>query len=73
MPYYIYKIHPSRRLEYVDVVEAYRAARTLTRTMRKALPPEDGCMVRMVFAPTPEHAERLLTEVRDAPPLGQDA
>jgi hypothetical protein len=73
MPYYVYKIHPPRRLEYVDAFDAYREARTFTRTKRKELGSEDGCTFRMIFAPGKEQAERLLKEVREARPLGEDA
>lgn len=73
MPYYVYKIHPSKRLEYVDEFEAYREARVLARGMRKSLTPDDEHSVRMIFAPGRDQAERLLSEVREARPLGEDA
>lgn len=73
MPYYIYKIHPPKRLEYIDEFDAYRDAKTFTRIKRKELTPEDGCNVRMIFAPGKEQAERLLSAVREARPLGEDA
>lgn len=73
MAYYVYKTDPSKRLEYVDEFEAYRDAKSFTRAMRKELTPEDELMVRMIFAPSREQAERLLKEVREARPLGEDA
>ena len=73
MAYYVYKIHPPRRLEYIDEFESYRDARTFTRTIRKELNCEDDCTVRMILAPGREQAERLLKEVRKARPLGEDA
>lgn len=73
MAYYVYKISPPKRLQFVDEFEAYRDAKTLTRAMRKELTPEDDCTVRMIFAPSREQAERLLKEVREARPLGEDA
>ena len=73
MAYYVYKIHRSKRLEYVDEFEAYRDAKTFTRAMRKDLTPEDDHTIRMIFAPSQEQAERLLKEVREARPLGEDA
>ena len=73
MAYYVYKVHPPKRLEYLDVFESYRDAKTYTRAERKALTPEDTCTVRMIFAPGKEQAERLLKEVREARPLGEDA
>jgi hypothetical protein len=73
MPYYVYKIHPPKRLEYMDAFDTYREAKVFTRTKRKELSPEDTCTVRMIYAPSKEQAERLLKEVREARPLGEDA
>ncbi len=73
MAYYLYKIYPPKRLEYVDEFEAYRDAKNQARAMRKELSPEDDCTVRMIFAPNKEQAERLLKETREARPLGEDA
>ncbi|MDX1513824.1 MAG: decarboxylase [Gammaproteobacteria bacterium] len=73
MTYYVYKIFPPKRLEYVDEFEAYREARTFTRNMRRALTSDDQCTVRMIFAPSKEQAEHLLRETREARPLGEDA
>jgi hypothetical protein len=73
MAYYVYKIHPPKRLEYVDEFDAYREAKTFTRSKRKALTPEDDFTIRMIFAPNKEQAERLLKEAREARPLGEDA
>jgi len=73
MPYYIYKIHPPKRLEHIQEFDTYRDAKTYTREQRKSLAPEDDYTIRMIFAPSKEHAERLLKEVREARPLGEDA
>lgn len=73
MAYFIYKIFPPKRLEYVDKFEAYRDARVFTRGLRKELRPGDNYTVRMVFAPSRDQAERLLMETREARPLGEDA
>ena len=73
MAYYIFKMFAAKRLEYVDEFEAYREAKSVTRGMREALTPEDDWTVRMIFAPGKEQAERLLKEVREARPLGEDA
>jgi hypothetical protein len=73
MPYYIYKIHPPKRLEHIDEFDAYRDAKIFTREQRKALTPEDDFTIRMIFASSKEHAERQLKEVREARPLGEDA
>jgi hypothetical protein len=73
MAYFIYKIFEPKRLEFVEMFAAYRDARTFARELRKELKSADGCTVRMIFAPDRDQAERLLTEVREARPLGEDA
>jgi hypothetical protein len=73
MAYFVYKIHSPKRLEYVDEFAAYREARVFTRAKRQKLTLEDAFTVRMIFAPSREQAERLLTELREARPLGEDA
>jgi hypothetical protein len=73
MPYYVYKIHPPKRLEHVDEFDTYREAKAFTRGKRQELSGDERCTVRMIFAPGKEQAERLLTQVREARPLGEDA
>ncbi len=73
MAYYINKIHAPKRLEYVDEFDAYREAKLFTRAKRQKLTLDDAFTVRMIFAPNKEHAERLLTQVREARPMGEDA
>lgn len=73
MAYYVYKIHAPRRLEYVNEFDAYREAKLFTRANRQKLTLDDAFTVRMIFAPTKEQAERLLTQVREARPMGEDA
>lgn len=73
MAYYVYKVFANKRLEYLDVFEGYREARVFTRARRAALENGDEFTVRMIFASGREQAERLLKEVREARPLGEDA
>ena len=73
MAYYVYKILANKRLEYLDEFDGYREARAFTRARRAELESGDGAAVRMIFAPAREQAERLLREVREARPLGEDA
>ena len=73
MAYYIYKIHAPKRLEYVDEFDAYREAKLFTRTKRQNLTLDDAFTVRMIYASNKEQAERLLTQVREARPMGEDA
>ena len=73
MAYYVYKVFANKRLEYLDEFDGYREARAFTRARRTELASDDGAIVRMIFAPGREQAERLLREVREARPLGEDA
>ena len=73
MAYYIYKVHAPKRLEYVDEFDAYREAKLFTRAKRQKLTLDDAFTVRMIFAPNKEQAERLLTQVREARPMGEEA
>jgi hypothetical protein len=73
MAYFVYKVFPPKRLEFLDEFEGYRDAKTFTRAKREELTPQDDCAVRMIFAPSKQQAERLLKEVREARPLGEDA
>ena len=72
MPYYVYEIYPPRRLELVDSFEAYREARTRARDLRAALGADAEQTVRVIFAQSTEEASRLLTEVREPRPLGEE-
>ncbi len=73
MAYYVYKVHAPKRLEYVNEFDAYREAKVFTRARRQKLTLDDAFTVRMIFAPNKEQAERLLTQVREARPMGEDA
>ena len=72
MPYFVYKVFPARRYEAVEAFERYREARTLARQMRADLMSRDTHTVRIVHAASPGEAERLLSERREPPPLGED-
>ena len=72
MPYYVYEIYPPRRLELVDSFEAYRDARTRARDLRATLGADAEQTVRVIFAQSTEEASRLLTEVREPRPLGEE-
>ena len=71
MPYHVYKVR-GRHLEALEVFAAYRDARVAVRALRGDGLPQ-GTVVRMVYATTPAEAERLLLEVREARPMGEEA
>ena len=72
MPYFVYKVFPRKRLEFVQQVQQYREARELARAMRKALQEDDSHSVKVIFAQNPDEAERLLTEEREPRPVGEE-
>jgi len=68
MPYFVYEIFPPRRLQLVDSFERYREARSRARALRAALAADAG----VIHAQTTEEATRLLMEVREPRPLGEE-
>jgi hypothetical protein len=72
MPYYIYEIIPPRRLELVDSFDGYRDARTRARALRATLGTDAERSVRVIYAENTEEATRLLMEVREPRPLGEE-
>jgi hypothetical protein len=73
MPYFIYNIHPNKRLELVEDYPKYRDARNAAREMRSKLNEEDDYIVKVIHAKHPEEAERVLKQERKPRPLGEDA
>ena len=72
MPYYIYEIIPPRRLALVDSFDGYRDARTRARALRATPGADAERTVRVIFAQNTEEATRLLMEVREPRPLGEE-
>lgn len=72
MPYFVYKVFPFKRLEFVQQAQQYREARDLARSMRKALQENDDHTVKVIFAQNSDEAERLLTEEREPRPVGEE-
>ena len=72
MPYFVYEIFPPRRLELMDSFAAYREARAHARTQRAALAANAEQTVRVIYAQSAEEAARLLMQVREPRPLGEE-
>lgn len=70
MPYFIYKITEPKKLEYVGENAVYKEARSQVRELRAEA--NGAYQVKMIFAKSQVEAERLLTEEREAPPMGDD-
>lgn len=64
MPYFIYRVHPFRRLERIEAADSFGQASARAKTLRAdpALPPD--CTIKVIFAATEMDAENLLTQVR---------
>lgn len=73
MPYFIYHIHPNKRLEVTGSFSKYRDARDAARKKRSELSEQDDFVVKVIHAKHEEEAERLLKQEREPRPLGEDA
>jgi hypothetical protein len=73
MPYFVYKVFPDKRLEYMDVYDTFQEARTFARERRAELTPEAEHIVKVIFAGNEDQARVLLTMEREPRPLGEDA
>ena len=71
MPYHIFEINPFRQFTYLQSMEKYREAKQFLRDRRTAQDAPSGITYRMMFAATPEQAERLLNEKREPRPMGE--
>ncbi len=72
MAYFIYKIFPGGKLEPVTEFTAFKDARDQARSMRAGMGSSEEYRVKVLFAPNCEEAERLLSEKREPPPLGEE-
>lgn len=72
MSYHIFEINAFRQLSFLKTLPSYREAKTEIRGLRKKENLAAGTTFRMMFASTPEHAERLLKEKREPRPMGEN-
>jgi uncharacterized protein YueI len=70
MPYFVYKIDPENRLEYIDSYEKYRDAKVKVNDLRKAESSESNAICRMIHAANKSNAEKLLLAPRDERIIG---
>ena len=70
MPYYIYRVSGPKKLEYIDIKEKYREAKSQVSDLRAAQAADDEAIVRMVFAKTAGEAEKLLSIPKDDRVIG---
>lgn len=72
MPYFVYNIHPNKKLELLQEFPSYREARDDVRRRRKELDDDVDYTVRLVHAKHTAEAERLLTTEREPRPMGEE-
>ena len=65
MPYFVYRIEPENRLEYIDNYENYREAKVRVNELRKQESVDSEVVVRMIHAANKPNAEKLLLAPRD--------
>ncbi len=73
MPYYVFRLDEgakdAQRPRLLKFFDGYRDARDFARTERAQNPELDAQTIRVVFAESPELAEHLLLQPREAPIL----
>ena len=71
MQYHIFEINPFQQLTFLQSLAKYRDAKQYVRECRDAQDVLTGTTYRMMFAASPDQAERLLKEKREARPMGE--
>jgi hypothetical protein len=73
VPYFIYRVHPFRRLEKVMEVPSFGEASAQAKTLRASPEKPGDCTIKVIFAASEQEAENLLSQVRErAPGLADD-
>lgn len=68
MPYYIYRVGPLNILAKQGQEDSFKAARARVNELRKALEPNAGLAIRMIFAANELEAEDILSQPRELDP-----
>ena len=71
MLYHIFEINPFKQLSFLEAQADYRAAKKRVSVLREAPGLVAGTTYRMMLATDQFAAERLLTEKREARPMGE--
>ncbi len=77
MPYFIYYVthNPAtntKKLEYIDTQDNFKAARILARERRTEMAEEPQTECRLIYAKTQIEAEKLLSAPREERVIGED-
>ncbi len=70
MPYHVFEINAFKQFEHLASHETYRLAKNAVKELRNTNS-SGSSTYRMMFASTPEHAEKLLKEKREPRPMGE--
>jgi hypothetical protein len=68
MPYYIYQIGPMNILTKQGQADSFKEAKAVANDLRKALDPNTGLTVKMIFADNELAAEDILSQPRELDP-----
>lgn len=71
MPYFVYRVEPENKLEYISNFEKYRDAKVKINELRKAETAESEAIYRMIHAANKSNAEKLLLAPRDERIIGE--
>jgi len=72
MPYYIYRVKPFAQLEKLATFDAFTEASAHAKTLRATLSAQTPGKIKVMFADDDLQAEDLLSQVRNAPPSGDE-
>lgn len=74
MPYYLYRVteRPIRQLAKIAQFPGFKDASAEAKRLRAEEPPQDGVVIKVIFADNELHAEDQLSQVREAPLLVGD-
>ena len=72
MPYYVYRITPPKKLHLIEKMDNFTDAKKLVRSWRGQKQDADDSTFRMIFAKSPQEAEKLLSMPREERVIGED-
>ena len=67
MPYFVYRIHPGRKLELMEQFDNFKDAKNMARSARAGQAGDDETAIKVMFARDTAEAETLLTQHREPP------
>ena len=71
MSYHVFEINLFQQLTHLQSHQSYRDAKAYVRECRNSPSVTRGTTFRMMFAESPEQAERLLKQKRPPRPMGE--